>query len=173
MALEVRNKELSSYETSRAERLGKGNTAWVCRAGKSIIVLVMCHYSVYKLLLFSNLFCCRWVFFLFCFLEMRSRGCTKTETNSGHKLCRGGSLSSWHIPASFTSFLFFSLAAQLKTLAHWRVVQSFSCHISNWCSSWQPCLRSGGLLWCASVFRLKAFFLNNWVSIKIEEPHED
>lgn len=112
-------------------------------------------------------------FFLFCFLEMRSRGCTKTETNSGHKLWRGGSLSSWHIPASFTSSLFFSLAAQLKTLAHWRVVQSFSCHISNWCSSWQPGLRSGGLLWCASVFKLKAFFLNNWVSIKIEEPHED
>lgn len=65
MALEVRNKELSSYETSRAERLGKGNTAWVCRAGKSITVLVMCHYSVYKLLLFSNLFCCCWVFFFF------------------------------------------------------------------------------------------------------------
>lgn len=60
MALEVRNKELPSYENSRSQGRGKRNMLCLFGYGKLIIVWVLCHYSLYELFQFGILlfFCC-------------------------------------------------------------------------------------------------------------------
>lgn len=105
--------------------------------------------------------------------QRHSRGCTKPGTNSRHKHERKEPVQVTHLFFFVKLPLFFFLAAQLKTSAHWRVVQSPSRHLSDFCSSWQSCLRSSGLGWFVPFFFfffwLKAFFLNDSVSIKMQK----
>lgn len=153
----------------------------LCGVGKLIIVWVLCRINLYELFQFCTLFflCCFWE--TKAFLE-RHTLCPRIQENAQNlgqiadedRLRRGRSLSRVIHLYLFHELALLLLAAQLKSSAHRRVVRSPSGHLSNCCSSWQPCLRSSGLgLFVPLFFWWKAFFLDDSTSRKIEKPCQD
>lgn len=182
MALGVRNEELPSYENSRGQGGGKGNILCLFGVGKLFVVWVLCHCSLYELFEFGILLflCCFWE--TKAFLERYTLSpCIQENAEKLRQIADKSYGEEQACPCerslliSQVGSLFFLLAAQLKSLAHWKVVWSPSGHLSS-CYPWQPCLRSSGLGFFVSFFFFfwwKAFFLGDLTSTKIEKPCKD